>query len=62
MSKIDRRIKNFNKTSPFKGYNGDYMIRGALSGLGRKLDNIRGQIKFANDMNKNRKNKKRRKK
>ena len=42
MSKIDRRIKNFNKTSPFKGYNGDYMIIGALSNFERKLDNMRG--------------------
>ena len=56
MSKIDRRIKNFNKTSAFKGYNGDYMIRGAFSNFERELDNIRGQFKFAADMNKNRKN------
>ena len=62
MSKIDRRIKNFNKTSPFKGYNGDYMIRGAFSSFERELDDIRGQFKFATDMSKNRKNKKRRKK
>ena len=62
MSKIDRRIKNFNKTSPFKGYDGDYMIRGDYSNFKRNLDNMIGQLKFADDMNKNRKNKKRRKK
>ena len=62
MSKLDRKIKNFGQTSPFKGYSGNCLLKEPLLSFSSEMRNIRGQLKFVTDMNKNRKNKKRRKK
>ena len=62
MSKLDRKIQNFGQTSPFKGYSGNCLLKEPLLSFSSEIRNMRGQLKFATDMNKNRKSKKRRKK
>ena len=62
MNKLERKIQNHCQVSPFRGYSGNCLLREPLLSISSEIRNMRGQLKFTTDMNKNRKSKKRRKK